>query len=289
MTIEHVQTKREIADTLEAAGIQPRKRYGQHFLIDGNLMRRLAESAELDRADRVLEVGPGTGGLTDLLARRVNRLLAVEIDRDLFAHLEDRFRESDGVALCLGDALDGKHRLREEVREFLDGDPTATGVTKLVANLPYQVATPLVLNILADHPRVRRLCFTVQAEVGERMTSGPNRKSYGPLAIVSQTLCRVTTVARIPPEAFWPRPSVQSVMLRMDVAEPPFADRGELHRFVDLVRGTFDHRRKTLRSALSYLLRPERVEHVCRSLDATRRPESFSVAEWMAIHAFTRD
>jgi len=285
MAVEHVQTKREIAETLAEAGIQPRKRYGQHFLIDGNLMRRLVDSAELDRSDRVLEVGPGTGGLTDLLARRVDAMLAVEIDRDLLAVLEDRFRDTPGVELFLGDVLGAKHRVCDAVAAFVNGDVGASGVVKLVSNLPYQVATPLILNLLVDHPRLVRLCFTLQAEVGERITSGPNRRSYGPLAIISQILCRVTTVARIPPEAFWPRPLVQSVMLRMDVGDPPFTDRAELHRFVDLVRGTFDHRRKTLRSALSYILEGDRLERVCQAVDAGRRPESFTVAEWMQIHS----
>lgn len=281
VTVEHVQTKGEIADALAQLGIQPRRRYGQNFLIDGNLMRRLVESAELGRGDRVLEVGPGTGGLTDLLSRRVDRVLAVEIDRDLFALLSDRFGDDPGVALILGDALDGKHRVREEIAGFVDGEG---GATKLVANLPYQAATPLVLNLLIDHPAVKRLCFTVQAEVGDRITSGPDRGSFGPLAVIAQTLGRVTTVARVPPEAFWPRPSVQSVMLRIDVTGHPFPDRAALHRFVAVVRGAFDHRRKTLRSALSYGLDAATVARACQACDATRRPESFTLAEWMDIH-----
>jgi 16S rRNA (adenine1518-N6/adenine1519-N6)-dimethyltransferase len=154
---------------------------------------------------------------------------------------------------------------------------------KLVANLPYQVATPLVLNLLVGYPQVRRLCFTVQAEVGERITAGPNSKAYGPLSIVSQALCSVQTVARLPAQTFWPQPSVASVMIRMDVGESPFADRNEVRRFSALVRSTFDHRRKTLRSALGYVLDQGVRDRVCERFDAKRRPESLGVPEWLDV------
>jgi 16S rRNA (adenine1518-N6/adenine1519-N6)-dimethyltransferase len=275
MPVETVQTKREIAAMLAESGIRPRKRYGQHFLIDGNLMRRLVESAEVEPQDRVLEVGPGTGGLTDLLARRAARLLLVEIDRDLLAIVEDRFRGIPDVSFLEGDVLDGKHRVRV--------DRTSDGVAKLVANLPYQVATPLILNLLMDHPTVRRMCFTVQAEVGQRLTSGPGCKAFGPLAIVTALLGRVTTVARIPPDAFWPRPSVHSVMLRLDVGPSPFQDRAELHRFSALVRGAFDHRRKIVRAALSYVTDAAAVERACQVVDAGCRPEAIPPAQWLEL------
>ncbi|MGB2984630.1 MAG: 16S rRNA (adenine(1518)-N(6)/adenine(1519)-N(6))-dimethyltransferase RsmA [Phycisphaerae bacterium] len=302
MPAEHVQTKREIVELLSAAGVHPRKRLGQHFLIDGNLMRRLVACAELDPMDLVVEVGAGTGGLTDLIAGRVHKLLCIEMDRSLFAILEDRFREATGVTLIQGDILESKHRLNPEVARAIRSHDVvgstfsrsasgggSAGCVKLVANLPYQVVTPLVMNLLVDYPEVRRLCFTVQAEVGERITAGHGCKAYGPLSIVSQALCEIRTVARIPPEAFWPRPSVASVMIRMDVGVAPFADRDELRRFVTLVRGTFDHRRKTLRSALGYVIDEDQRNRVCQQFDPTRRPESFSVDEWVDLYKATRD
>lgn len=289
MNTEHVQTKREIMELLSAVGVRPCKRLGQHFLIDGNLMRRLAASAELDPADLVLEVGAGTGGLTDLLVGRARKVACVEIDDNLLGILEDRFRDADNMLLIRGDILESKHRIMSEVASAIrsyDGGPT--GSAKLVANLPYQAATPLIMNLLLDYSQVRRLCFTVQAEVGERITSGPNCKAYGPLSIFSQLICEIQTVARVPPEAFWPRPSVASVMLRMDAVRTSIADREELHRFTTLVRGAFEHRRKTLRSTLAYSVDEPTRDRVCRSFDASRRPESFSPSEWLEIHAAAR-
>jgi len=131
---------------------------------------------------------------------------------------------------------------------------------------------------------VRRLCFTVQAEVGERITSPPGRKSYGPLSVLSQLLCECRIVARIPPEAFWPRPAVDSVMLRMNVRDsPPFANREDLHRFAALVRGTFDHRRKTLRQALGYVVSEAERDRIGTVVDLARRPEALAVAEWVRL------
>lgn len=281
---EHVQTKREIQETLAAVGLYPRKRFGQHFLIDGNLMRRLVESAEVSPDDLILEVGPGTGGLTDLLVRRAGRVLAVEIDRDLAAVIKDRFRNAKNVTLIPGDILHSKHRIMPEVADIIRNyTAPRQGCVKLVANLPYQSATPLVMNLLVDFPQVRRLCFTVQAEVGERIMADPNCKAYGPLTIIARTLCTIETVARIGPQAFWPRPQVDSVMLRMIVQRSPFAELEEVTRFAALVRGAFEHRRKTLRSALAYVLDEPVLVAVCEVFDASRRPEQAPVDEWLAI------
>lgn len=287
--MEQVQTKRDIVALLGAASLRPRRSLGQHFLIDGNLMRRLFSSAELGATDVVVEVGGGTGGLTDLLAARVGRLICVEIDSGLVGILEDRFRDAENVTIVRGDVLCGKHHLNPQiVRAIRANDTGTTSCVKLVANLPYQVATPLVMNLLTDYPQVRCLCFTVQAEVGARFHARSHRKAYGPLSIVSQALCNIRTLVRVPPSAFWPKPGVDSVMIRMDVGDSPFGDRDELRRFVTLVRATFEHRRKTLHSALAYVIDDEQRSRVCQRFDGRRRPESFTVGEWLEIHRTTQ-
>jgi 16S rRNA (adenine1518-N6/adenine1519-N6)-dimethyltransferase len=284
VALQHVQTKREVEELLCQAGVRPRKRFGQHFLIDGNLMRRLVESADLDPQDLVIEIGPGTGGLTDLLVGSAGRVIAVELDRILFEILEERFADAESISLVLGDALASKHAIRQEVIEAIHGfESDAGGRVKLVANLPYQIATPLVLNLVVDHPQVRRLCFTVQAEVGGRFIAGPCSKAYGPISIVVQTLCEVATIARIPPPAFWPRPDVDSVMLRLDAKESPPLSSKESGVFAKFVRGVFDHRRKTLRSALGYVVSDDAREHLCQLFDTTRRPEALCVEEWLDV------
>lgn len=285
---QHVQTKREIESILARAGLRPRKRLGQHFLIDGNLMRRLVEAAELEADDVVLEVGAGTGGLTDLLADRVRRVVSVEVDRDLFSLLEDRFADRSNVVLVHTDVLERKNLVAPQVIEALIGGDTDAGrttVIKLVANLPYQIATPLVMNLLLDHPCIERYLFTVQAEVGDRLLASPGSRDYGPLAIVAQTLGRVTAVTRLPPHVFWPRPEVDSVMIRLDTLPMPFADRATMHRFVAFVRGVFTHRRKTLRAALRFVVDDVTRERICARFDPTGRPETLSREAWLAMFA----
>jgi len=208
----------------------------------------------------------------------------VEIDRGLFALLADRFEHEPRVTLIPGDVLERKHRLSQTVSEAIRAcDGRAGGVVKLVANLPYQAATPLVMNLLIDYPEVRRLCFMVQAEVGERITASPGGRDYGPLSIIGQTLCRIETIGRVPPQAFWPRPDVASVMIRMDVGEPLFPSRADVSRFANFVRTVFEHRRKTLRSALSYAVDQATCERVAAKFDASQRPETFTVTEWIEI------
>ncbi|MFQ5493950.1 MAG: 16S rRNA (adenine(1518)-N(6)/adenine(1519)-N(6))-dimethyltransferase RsmA [Phycisphaerae bacterium] len=284
-----VQTKRMIAALLADVSARPKKRFGQHFLIDGNLMRRLCDSAELDRGDVVLEVGGGTGGLTDLLAGRTGpagRVICVEIDGALFAVLEDRFRDAPGVTLIRDDVLAGKHRLCPAVDAALRqaAADNVGGTVKLVANLPYQVATPLMMNLLVDYPQVSRLCFTVQAELADRIVARPACRAYGPVSILAQLMCDVRVVARLPPSVFWPRPAVDSVMLRLDVKDLPFAQRDGLRGFVRFVRATFDHRRKTLRSALAHAVDETTRQRICDVVDASRRPESFEIAEWLEMY-----
>ena len=283
MAMQHVQTKREIETLLAEAGIRPRKRFGQHFLIDGNLMRRLCAAGEIESGDRILEVGGGTGGLTDLLVGSGEEVVCVEVDDRLHAVLESRFADCANFRLILGDVLEGKHRLHPDVAQFIHDESNGRTV-KLIANLPYQVATPLVMNLLIDYPEVKRLVFTVQREVADRFTAEPGQKEYGPVSIVVQLLCRVQTVATLPPDVFWPRPEVESAMMRLDVEGAPFPDREALRAFVDLVRGTFEHRRKTLRSALSYVVDEGQRDAVGESIDATRRPQSLSIEEWLEVY-----
>jgi len=281
--VQHVQTKREIEATLAAMGLSPRKRFGQHFLIDGNLMRRLIDCAELEPDDVVLEAGGGTGGLTDLLVGRVGHAVCVEIDRQFFALLEDRFAGRGDITLVPGDVLESKHTVRKEVIDAVAARCGRGQAAKLVSNLPYSIATPLLMNLLVDHPMFRTLCFTVQAEVAERLTAAPGCREYGPLSVVVQTLAAAETIAHVPPSAFWPRPAVASSLIRMEVREAPPIAANEAHAFAGFVRGVFDHRRKTLRSALRYVADAEACTRVFAGVDASRRPESFSPKEWLDV------
>ncbi len=281
--MDHVQTKREIESLLDQAGLRPRKRFGQHFLIDGNLMRRLVESAKIGADDVVLEIGPGTGGLTDLLVTRVKHVICVEIDRDLFAILTERFQNQPNIELICSDVLDGKHNLNpavaSSIREWGDKGPL-----KLVANLPYDIATPLLMNFLLGYPSLRSFCFTVQAEVGERIAAPSGSKVYGPLSIIAQNLCVVEQVTRLGPGSFWPRPQVDSVMLRLDRRDHPGIAGEDAKRFAEFVHGVFEHRRKTLRAALAYVVDEAPRNRICATVDSKLRPEQIDPIKWVELY-----
>jgi len=312
--LSHVQTKTEIRAVLDSLGVRPQKRFGQHFLIDGNLMRRLALAAEITPADTVLEVGPGTGGLTDLLAAAAGNVVAVEIDRALAAFLRERYADRPHVRILQTDVLAGKNHLsplvlaalqevpitpraagfspRGAAAEDREGRPPTApdslaggaGRVLLVANLPYNVATPLLTNLLHELPCVSRMGFTIQRDVADRITAGPGTKAYGPLSITMQAAARVQTLARIPPAAFWPPPQVDSTMLRVDVRpQPPLDDAARIARFSRFVRDAFLHRRKTLRYNLTQCLGEAALLVAADAFDLSRRPEELSVSEWTEL------
>ena len=281
---EHVQTKTEIRATLESLGIRPQKRFGQHFLIDGNLMRRLVESAEIGPGDVVLEVGCGTGGLTDLLVEAAGRVVGVEIDRTLADFLRQRFADRPGFRLVEGDVLHSKNRMASEVvATMTEGAAAAGGRTLLVANLPYNVATPLLMNLLHELPVMTRFCFTVQSDVADRIEAAPRSKAYGPLSVTLQTLTSIRRIARIPPSAFWPAPQVESAMLRLDTRENPFTTPEAVAGFIRFVREAFHHRRKTLKFNLARILNEQALTTAATLIDLTRRPEDLSVQEWAEL------
>ena len=248
------QTLAEIRTLLNAAGLSPRHRFGQNFLIDLNLMRKIVAAAQLGAGDVVLEVGPGTGSLTELLLDTGCRVVAVEIDRDLHRLLAARLGDHPRLTQLCGDALAGKHALHPALLDALHAQrPAPEGAYKLVANLPYQIATPLIMELLYGRPRFASLTCTIQKEVAERVLSPPGRSSYGPVSVVAQTLAEVRRVASLPPEVFWPQPKVASLAIQLALRDDAPVPEPQWPEFVRLVRTAFMQRRKMLRSALKPL------------------------------------
>lgn len=282
------QTKRDIREILASAGLNPLKRFGQNFLIDGNLMGKLVDAAELRRTDTVLEVGPGTGALTERLLEHSGSVVAAEIDRGLAGILRERLAAEAAAGrftLVEGDVLAGKSSVSGEVLTALaERSEVLGGRMLMVANLPYQVATPLIVDLLYGALPITPLCFTVQLEVADRLAAPPGGKTYGPVGILVQAVGRVRRIARVPPTAFWPEPQVDSAMLRVDLREdrPAPAVRSKL---AALVHGCFLHRRKTLRYNLSETLSDSEWSLVESSGRWTLgdRPERLGVDDWVAM------
>lgn len=264
------QTKRQIESALADVNSRPRHRFGQNFMIDSNLVRLIADSGNIQPGDLVIEVGPGTGTLTEELLERVDeagRVVAVEIDRDLARTLRERFIEEPRFHLIEGDALSGKHGLNQELVGLIHSGRDRR--IRLVANLPYNIASPLVVELLLAG--VSMLAFTVQKEVALRLRAGPeDGKAYGPLSVIVQHLAEVEVLRTIPPTAFWPAPKIDSALVRLTKR---FADDSRARELATFVTALFSQRRKTLRRALAPLVDDADAVLATLGLDPTLRPD----------------
>lgn len=257
---------RRVRELLSRHGVRPSKALGQNFVIDPNTIRKVIDVAELPSGARVLEIGPGVGSLTLALAASAGQVVAVELDRHLLPILDEVLAAIPNVEVVHGDAL-----------EIGLGEIEATDV---VANLPYNVAVPLVMRLLSEAPGVQRMTVMTQREVGERLAAGPGSKIYGSPSVMAAFDAQVDVVARVSRRAFWPVPNVDSVLVRLVRREAPAVDRAT---FKELVRAGFSQRRKTLRSSLAPVL-GERVEEVL----AAAGVEQGKRAEQIALEGFVR-
>jgi 16S rRNA (adenine1518-N6/adenine1519-N6)-dimethyltransferase len=251
--------------------ISPKKELGQHFLVDDNILGVIARLAELEAADVVLEIGPGLGVLTDYLARRVAVVHAVELDRALEPQLRERFAQVPSVSLTFGDALE------------LDLAAVAPEATKLVANLPYNIATPLLVESLDALPRIELWCVMVQREVADRLFAAPSTKAYGAVSVLVQLATRRTGFHPVSRSVFRPRPNVDSALVAFRrTALPPY------YRHVkSVVEAAFAHRRKTLANSLELTGVASRSDAAAAlstlGRDANARAEELRPAEFVEL------
>jgi 16S rRNA (adenine1518-N6/adenine1519-N6)-dimethyltransferase len=277
-TVPVAQTKQEIRALLEGAGTEPRHRFGQNFMIDQNLVRLVAEAGELMPGELVLEIGPGTGTLTEQLLATGAHVLAVEIDRDLARLLRERLGSNERFSLVEGDALAGKHALNEALAAQIQAARGQGTTVKLVANLPYNIASPLVIELLIAG--VDLLAFTVQKEVADRLRAGANDEAYGPLSVMAQLLSRVAVLRTLPPQAFWPAPKIDSALVRMRRHDQLAGQAEPLGRFVQRL---FSFRRKTLRKALSNMELDADALLAAQGIDPQWRPERLTPQQCLEL------
>lgn len=255
-----MQTLREIRGLLEAHGLRAQKRFGQNFLIDHNLIRRLIDASGVDAGDLVLEVGPGTGTMTEELLDRGCEVVACELDRGLCALLRERLGAMERFRLVEGDCLARDRTLSPALQEALGGRPF-----RVVANLPYGAASPLISTLLVRHPACSGLWVTIQKEVAERLTARPGTRAYGALSVIAQIACEVDRIATLPPTCFWPRPEVTSAMVALRCRVPAVLDPEEMERFSGFLQRAFAHRRKQVRAVLGLAQMPAGFDPGVRS------------------------
>jgi len=233
-------------------GFNPRSDLGQNFLIDINLIEFAVRAAELSANDIVLEVGPGTGGMTTFLAEQAGKVISVEVDRNMFALATKATEDCDNVTLINCDILKNKNTLAPEITDYLRQEMAARpdATLKLVANLPYSVATPVISNLVASDLPWQRMVCTIQLELGEKMIAERGMSGYGALSVWLQSQCSVRILRRLGPKVFWPRPKVNSAIVsiwRHDGRGDRIVDKAF---FLDFLRRLFHQRRKLLRRVL---------------------------------------
>jgi 16S rRNA (adenine1518-N6/adenine1519-N6)-dimethyltransferase len=245
------------------------KRLSQHFLYDPSILQRIADASGVGPDDTVVEIGPGPGSLTAVLAERAGKVVAIELDRALYEKLTEKFADADNVELVRGDAL--------------SYDYSGLGPFKVVANIPYHITTPLIFKLMEHKGRLRSMTLTVQKEVARRIAASPGNKDYGVLSITVQYHARAEMRFVIPAGAFRPAPKVDSACIHIEMYDSPPVRAEDEELFKNIVRAAFCQRRKTLHNSLKTIA-PDMDEVLeAAGVSPGLRPERLSVGDFARI------
>ena len=266
----------EVRAALRETHFRPKKSLGQNFLIHERVIESILRLLDLESDDRVLEIGPGLGFLTRRLLERAASVWAVEVDAALIERLRaSDFADNSKLNLIAGDILEISPELLPE------------GTLKLVGNLPYSIATPVLFRIFEWRAHFSGLVLMVQKEVADRIAAAPGTKAYGTLSIWSQIHGRIAEKVPVSPEAFFPRPKVRSTVLKIELFSEPLIGANEMPALRHLVRAAFGQRRKTLGNALASAARRPRAEIEkfleSHNIDPQRRGETLSIEEYVTL------
>jgi len=246
------QTQSYLRGLFADHGLDPKAKMGQNFLVDINLLDFIVRESDLAPIDAVLEIGTGTGGLTDRMAEHVGAVVSVELDHDFHRMATTILGPRENILLIQGDALKHKNEMNPEVLAALRDFGNARGCmrVKLVANLPFVIATPAICNLLLTPIPFERMVVMVQWEIGERLTSTVGTRDYGSLAVLVQSLADTEILRKVGPGNFWPRPKVESAIVKITPNAEKRARVGDPKKFRNFLRDLYTHRRKTLRQGL---------------------------------------
>ena len=269
----------QLRHRLESRGLSPNKRFGQNFLINEDVLAGIVAAAGIEPTDTVLEIGPGTGALTKRLAEKAAGVVAVEIDRGLAGMLEEDLKDDESVKIVCGDIL------KTDLSSLLsDSAPV-----KVVANLPYYITTPILLELLPNERLFKSFVIMIQKEVADRMSAEPGNKDYGALSLMIQYYGEPRIVMDVAPSAFYPAPDVTSSVVRIDRYEVPPVEAEDPDKMFALIRAAFGKRRKTFVNAVSsdpqLNLSPDAIRNALETmgLDVSVRGERLSLAEFARL------
>ena len=286
----YLGTPTATAQVIKKYGFSFQKKFGQNFIIDGNILEKIIASAEITKEDCVIEIGPGIGTMTQYLAENAREVVAVEIDKNLIPTLEETLKEYENVSILNEDIL--KVDLNRLVKEKNDGRPI-----KVVANLPYYITTPIIMGLFESQVPLSSITIMVQKEVADRMQVGPGTKDYGALSLAVQYYAKPEIMLNVPPACFMPRPNVGSAVIRLTRFEEPPAKTQDERKMFSIIRAAFNQRRKTLANALTnglaYTNEEGKVIHVSRKevcealekmgLSQTIRGEALSLEQFARL------
>ena len=254
---------------------QARKRFGQNFLVDRQIIDSIVRAVNPSADDNLIEIGPGMAAITEHLVARCPNMTVVELDRDLVDFLQRKFSAVQSLTIYSGDAL------KTDFSQFYrDGRPL-----RLVGNLPYNISTPLLFHLLQYRPLIKDMHFMLQKEVVDRLGASPGSKTYGRLSVMIQYYCRVLPLIPVPPGSFRPAPKVQSAVVRLKpYTDLPITALDE-KLLSSIVNACFQQRRKTLRNCLRAILADDLdiLEQLSKQLDLGRRPEQLNVAGFVEL------
>lgn len=252
------------------------KSLGQNFLIDESVLTDIVEGAEVNNEDLVIEIGPGVGSLTAKLLCKAKRVVSIELDNDLIPILETELGEEPNFTLIHNDAL------KVDFNEIIGEEKSV----KLVANLPYYVTTPIIARLLKEDYKFKSLTIMIQKEVAERIDAEPNCKEYGALSLMVQYYCNTKIIRRVSPSCFIPRPKVDSIVIRLDKLSKPRVNVKDEKLMFDIIRNSFNMRRKTLWNGVKFLGLPkENLENAFEKagIDPKRRGETLTLEEFARL------
>ena len=232
------------SEVLNKFGISAQKRYGQNFLIDANILEKIVASAGITKEDTVLEIGPGIGTLTQYLAEAAKQVICVEIDKNMIPVLEYTLADFDNVTVINQDIL------KADIVNILKENGAASA--KVVANLPYYITTPIIMELLEKDAPIESITVMIQKEVAERMQTGPGSKDYGALSLAVAFYSNAEVKMTVSPNCFIPRPNVDSAVIRLDKLKEPAVKVNNKSEMFRIIKGAFEQRRKTLTNALSH-------------------------------------
>ena len=270
----------QVREFLNRTGTRPRKRLGQNFLIDPSILEKIVAASEITDTDFALEIGAGLGFLTSALAASAKQVIAIEVDNALFRELQCKFSEIPEVTLIHGDVL------KVDLSALLNQFPHSN--TKVIANLPYSITTPILWKLLCHHRQIGICLLMMQKEVAERIVALPGGKTYGALTVGISYYAETEIVHVLPPDCFYPAPQVESAIVKLKIRDAPKVLVADEALFFRIVRASFQARRKMLRNALlrnNVPITAEALDCIFDQLaiDPRRRGETLDISEFAAL------